>query len=83
VALEEILGSESRSDDFDRSFHPLSSKTQSRWVSIAVARTTGETLPPVELIKVGEAYYVRDGHHRLSVAHAFGEHYIEAIVTEW
>ena len=52
-------------------------------VNVAVARKTGVALPPVELIKVGEEYYVRDGHHRVSVAHAFGECYIDAVVFEW
>ena len=42
-----------------------------------------EALPPIELIRVGGEYYVRDGHHRLSVAHALGEHFIEAEVTVW
>jgi len=40
-------------------------------------------LPPVELIRVGDEYYVRDGNHRVSVARAFGQPYIEALVTEY
>ncbi len=83
VAIDQIHGSESRSEDFDFFFHPLNGRSMNRWVSVALARQNGVALPPVELIKVGEEYYVRDGHHRVSVAHAFGEAFIEAEVTEW
>ena len=47
------------------------------------ARLNDIPLPPVDLIKVGENYFVRDGHHRISVAHALGQEFIEAEVTEW
>jgi hypothetical protein len=83
VEISKIKGSESKSGDFDVNFQPLTSRTVSRWVNVAVARKKGVYLPPVELIKIGDEYYVRDGHHRLSVAHAFGESFIEAIVYEW
>ncbi len=83
VALSQINGSEARTNDFDRSFHPLNSRTIGRWTSVARARQAGIPLPAVELIKVGDNYFVRDGHHRISVAHSFGEEYIEAEVTEW
>jgi ParB-like chromosome segregation protein Spo0J len=43
----------------------------------------GLTLPPVDLIRVGESYFVRDGHHRVSAARALGQAFIEATVTEW
>ena len=55
--------------------------TRSRWLSIAVARLNGQAMPAVELIKVGAAYAVRDGHHRISVARALGESFIEAEVV--
>ncbi|MBI5106700.1 MAG: chromosome partitioning protein ParB, partial [Solirubrobacterales bacterium] len=42
----------------------------------------GEAMPPIDLYKVGEAYFVRDGHHRVSVARALGENDINARVTE-
>lgn len=82
VAIEQICGTESRSDDFDRHFHLLRQHTKSRWMSIAFARLNGEALPPVTLIKVGDRYYVRDGHHRISVARTLGEAFIEAEVIE-
>ena len=83
VPLSQIRGSETRTRDFDRSFHPLNNRTMHRWTSVARARQNGTPLPAVELIKVGEDYFVRDGHHRISVAHAFGEQFIEAEVIEW
>jgi hypothetical protein len=39
-------------------------------------------LPPVELIQVGEMYFVRDGNYRVSVAYARGQAFIDAYVTE-
>jgi hypothetical protein len=81
VPIKRIKGSEGRSEDFDCHFNPTSNRTAERWVSIAVARSCGDTLPLVELIQSGEDYFVRDGHHRISVARAFNEEYIDAVVT--
>jgi len=83
VALDQIHGSESRSLDFDYDFHPLDERMLNRWVSVAQARQNGAILAPVELIIVGNKYFVRDGHHRISVARAIGESFIEAEVIEW
>jgi hypothetical protein len=80
VPLNRIKGSEGRSSDFDCDFNPLHARTRNRWMSIAIARSQGDTLPLVELIQLGEDYFVRDGHHRISVAHAFSEEYIDAVV---
>ncbi len=83
VPLSSIHGTENRAEEFDGDFNPASEHLEARWVSVAVAHLRGVGLPPVELIKVGEDYYVRDGHHRISVAHAFGQTVINALVTEW
>jgi hypothetical protein len=83
VRIADIRASEDRSGDFDRSFNPLEIHTKSRWLSIATARLNGQAMPAVELIKVGDAYAVRDGHHRISVARALGEDFIDAHVTAW
>jgi len=80
VPLNRIKGSEGRSGDFDCDFNPLHARTRNRWMSIAIARSQGDTLPLVELIQLGEDYFVRDGHHRISVAHALSEEYIDAVV---
>jgi hypothetical protein len=81
VAIDKIIGSESRTGDFDRDFNPLKDNTQERWVSVMTARMSGLSLPPVDLLKTGDEYYVRDGHHRISVARALGEGFIEAQIT--
>ena len=78
IAIEKIVGSEGRVHDFDKHFRPLVNHTRDRWVSIAIAHHQGINLPPVELIQVGDEYYVRDGHHRISVAKTFGQATIEA-----
>ncbi|MGE5123445.1 MAG: hypothetical protein ACM3H7_02940 [Acidobacteriaceae bacterium] len=78
VPIQHIKGSLGRSEDFDRAFHPLAERSRARWVSLATAYRLNVPLPPVELVKVGQDYYVRDGHHRISVARAFGQEVIEA-----
>jgi len=81
VAISKIRGSEGRSEDFDQEFHPLKLHNQGRWLGVAAARQRGVVLPPVDLIQIGGIYFVRDGHHRISVAKAFGQDEIEADVT--
>lgn len=83
VPISQIRGSEGRCDDFDADFQPLRSHNRGRWVSVATARARGVTLPVVELVQVGDAYFVRDGHHRISVAKAWGQESIDAEVTVW
>jgi len=78
VPLDKIIGSEGRTDDFDGAYNPLKSHNRDRWIGIAAARRNGTTLPPVDLIQVGDSYYVRDGNHRVSVAKAAGQVEIEA-----
>lgn len=83
VPISEIRGSESRCKDFDRDFNPLQDHTAGRWRGIAKAREEGKALPPVDLVKVGDVYFVLDGHHRISVAQTLGQMEIDAKVTEW
>ena len=81
IALDQIIGSEGRSHDFDDQFYPITEHTRDRWLSIAMAMGTGKPLPPVQLAKSASGYVVRDGHHRISVARAFGQEVIEAEVV--
>lgn len=83
VRIDAIRGSEGRENDFDAGFHPTQSHNMERWMSVAVACQLGLTLPPVELVQVGDTYFVRDGHHRISVARHMGQKEIEAEVTVW
>ena len=82
VPLDKIVGSEGRYRDFDRAFLPRREHTRSRWVSIDVAHYQDVPLPPVELTKIGDVYFVRDGNHRVSVARERGQEFIDAYVTE-
>jgi hypothetical protein len=81
VPLAHIVGSEGRVGDFDNAFNPLNDNTRGRWINIAAAMRDGVTMPPVELIQAADGYYVRDGHHRISVARAAGQAVIEARIA--
>ena len=83
VRIDAIRGSEGRCNEFDARFHPLKEYTRFRWERVASARQDGVGLPAVDLIQIGASYFVRDGHHRISVASAMGEKVIEANVTVW
>ncbi len=79
--MDEIVGTERRSHDFDANFNPLNEQNLGRWINIAAARRTGVILPAVELVRVGDEYYVRDGHHRISVAKVMGQGEIDALIV--
>jgi hypothetical protein len=82
IPLDSIVGTvDRRPAEFDRSFRP-SPSTRSRWERIAVARKRGDTMPPVDVFRIGDLHFVRDGHHRVSVARALKEGDINAHVTE-
>jgi hypothetical protein len=82
VLVEQIAGSLNRYHEFDRVFMPASDKLAARWQSVNRAFYQEISLPPVVLYKVGEVYFVVDGHHRVSVAREQGQVYIEAEVRE-
>ena len=82
VPLDAIVGTVDRGVDFDRGFRPTSARLRSRWERIASAQRRGEALPPVSLYKIGDLYFVRDGHHRVSVAKSLGRDDIDAYVVE-
>jgi len=82
VPLNQIIGSVGRYQDFDRAFLPKITYLRSRWENIDKARLRDIELPAVELYKIGEMYFVKDGNHRVSVARERGQAYIDAYVTE-
>ena len=82
VELEKIRGSVGRYRDFTSAFLPKSEGLRKRWQSVWAA-SVGKGLPPIELYKVGEAYFVADGNHRVSVARKEGQKTIEAYVCEY
>ena len=82
VPVAQIVGSVDRYRDFDDVFLPKQGSTAHRWQSIARAFYSEVDLPPVRLYKVGDAYFVMDGHHRVSVAREQGVEFIDAEVQE-
>jgi hypothetical protein len=82
VRVDQIAGSLNRYHEFDRVFLPASDKLAERWQSVNRAFYEEISLPPVVLYKVGDVYFVVDGHHRVSVAREQGQIYIEAEVRE-
>jgi len=82
VRTDQIAGSLNRYHEFDRAFLPTQDNLASRWQSINRAFYEDVSLPPVVLYKVGEVYFVVDGHHRVSVAREQGQEFIEADVRE-
>jgi hypothetical protein len=82
VEVAKIVGSVNRYRDFDRAFLPASNRLAPRWQRVDRAFYEDVNLPPVVLYKVGDVYFVVDGHHRVSVAREQGQEFIEAEVRE-
>ena len=82
VRVKQIAGSLNRYQAFDRAFLPRSEATSARWQSINRAFYEDVSLPPVVLYKVGDVYFVVDGHHRVSVARKQNQIFIDAEVRE-
>ncbi|MFQ6067759.1 MAG: ParB N-terminal domain-containing protein [bacterium] len=84
VKVDRIVGSAGRCLDFDPKFKPRSrTDTQDRYNSIKRALQGGIILPPVELYKIKDEYYVVDGHHRISVGKEMGQEYVDARIIEF
>ncbi len=82
IEIHRILGTVDRARGFDRQFRPTTARVRMRWERIANAVRRGEPLPPISVYRIGEVYFVRDGHHRVSVARALGRDTIDAYVVE-
>lgn len=84
VPLKDIIGSVNRIQDFDRNFLPLRDDDIHRWAGVKTAMTSphAKGVPPVSLYQIGDAYFVLDGNHRVSIAKEMGMETIEAYVTE-
>jgi ParB-like nuclease domain len=82
IPLDAIKGTTepNRAAQFDQDFRP-SRQTRGRWQSVWLAFHRGATLPPISVVRFGDAYAIRDGHHRVSVAKALGAPTIPAIVA--
>jgi hypothetical protein len=82
ISLDSIVGTVDRSREFDRSFRPTSPRVRDRWQQINLAQRKGQAMPPIDVYRIGEVHFVKDGHHRVSVARSLGYRDIEAYVTE-
>jgi len=82
IPIDAIVGSVGRYSDFTRSFLPRRDKDAERWARVKSATSSQLGLPPIEVYKIGDAYFVRDGHHRVSVARQQKTDRIQAYVTE-
>ncbi|MEJ5249453.1 MAG: hypothetical protein WHS90_16885 [Caldilinea sp.] len=82
IPLDKIVGSVGRYRDFTRTFLPRAGVSPERWARVDAVMNSLEGFPPIEVYKIGDVYFVRDGNHRVSVARANGLTHIEAYVTE-
>ena len=85
IPLDRVVGSAappSKTGDFDPGFLPVNRRLRDRWTRIYQAMVEGDELPPIDVYKVGDEYYVIDGHHRVSVARSLGRATITARVVE-
>jgi len=82
IPVAAIVGSVGRYQDFTRTFLPRLESDEDRWVAVGAAAPVVGDLPPIDVYKVGDAYFVLDGNHRVSIARRQGVDYIDAQVTE-
>jgi hypothetical protein len=85
IPLDRVVGSAAapgKVGDFDPGFLPIDRRLRDRWTRIYRAMVEGDELPPIDVYKVGDNYYVIDGHHRVSVARSLGREFINARVIE-
>jgi hypothetical protein len=82
VPVRQVIGSFDRFRDFDRAFLPRQAHSEGRWKNVDRAYHRDIRLPPVQLYKVGDVYFVKDGNHRVSVARERGVEFIDAEVIE-
>jgi uncharacterized ParB-like nuclease family protein len=85
IPLEKVIGSaaaDAKAADFDPAFLPANRRLRDRWTRIYTAMVEGDELPPIDVYKLDDYYYVIDGHHRVSVARSLGRDVINARVVE-
>jgi hypothetical protein len=82
IDLDTVVGTVDSRRDFDRHFRPTSGRVRERWERLALAAKRGESIPPIDVYRVGDLHFVKDGHHRVSIAMATGQQCIDGYVTE-
>lgn len=81
IAIDSIIGTMGRNTDFDQDFRPLHEHLRDRWVNAYLLHDS-DGWAPIVVHKLGDMYYVEDGHHRVSVAKTVGMLFIEAEVWD-
>ena len=82
IPLDAIVGSVGRYTDFTRDFLPRSNLNKDRWAGVMSETVGMQGLPPIDVYQIGEAYFVLDGNHRVSVARQLNASHIQANVIE-
>jgi hypothetical protein len=82
IPIDKIVGSTGRYQEFNRAFLPTQEFIRNRWKHIYEVAHSFEGFPAIDVYKIGDAYFVRDGHHRISVLKELGSPTVEATVTE-
>jgi hypothetical protein len=82
IKLDTIVGTVDSRRDFDRLFRPTSGRVRERWERLALAQRRGEAIPPIDVYRIDGMHFVKDGHHRVSIAMAARQTAIDAYVTE-
>jgi hypothetical protein len=82
IPVKAIIGSVGRYKDFTRTFLPRLESDEDRWIRVGAAAPTVAQLPPIDVYKIGDSYFVLDGNHRVSLARQQSLTYIDAQVVE-
>ena len=82
IRLDSVVGTVDSMRDFDRHFRPTSGRIRERWERLALAERRGESIPPIDVYRIGDLHFVKDGHHRVSIALTTGRKTIDAYLTE-
>ena len=83
VPLEKIVGSVGRYHDFDGQFRLKKDHKSSKFEQIKEAMEMNNVLPPVDLYKIKDEYYVLDGNHRVAAARQLRHKTIAAYIVEY
>jgi hypothetical protein len=81
IPLDKIAGSVGRYREFNRAFLPTQEHIRERWKGVYEAAHSMKGFPPIDVYQIGDVYFVRDGHHRVSVLKELGATTVEATVT--
>ena len=81
IPVDQIVRTAGRANDFDQDFLPKRIEMRERWRAVEQTYPEGE-FPPIVVYKVGEAFFVVDGHHRVAIAKRSGVDMIDAEVVE-